>query len=231
MTDNDRGAKVDTISKEWRNASLERSLIDFHVDNYSSYAVVAVHYRLPTTSVSLATIRYTVYASNKIEVEHLLQPGKGLADIPEIGMRCELAASFGELKWVGKGPHETYWDRQRSGKVAKHEGQVSEQLQPYLKPQESGNKCGVRWMEVTDKQGNGIKITGDPTVEVNALAYTPFELEEASHHYKLAASDKVSVRINGWQMGVGGDDSWGQQTHPEYRLFANQNYLRIVITL
>ncbi len=225
MTDNDRGAKVDEKSSEWRKASLERTLIDLHIEQLENIIVVEAFYQLPTTSASMATIRYTIHASGKIEVENMLQPGKSLSDIPEIGMRFELADSFDRLEWYGKGPHETYWDRQKSGKVAKHEGKVSEQLQPYLKPQESGNKSGVRWMKITDNQGNGIQITGDPTIEVNALAYTPFELEEASHHYKLPVSDKVSVRVNGWQMGVGGDDSWGQQTHPEYRLFANQNYV------
>lgn len=80
-------------------------------------------------------------------------------------------------------------------------------------------------MKIKDQDGNGIKIIGDPTVEINAIPYTPFELEEASHHYKLPISDKVSVRVNGWQTGVGGDDAWGgQHAHTEYRLGTHQNY-------
>src|SRR5699024_9858411 len=141
-----------------------------------------------------------------------------------VGVHLELADQYNHLVWYGKGPHETYWDRQKSGKIAIHEGKVEEQLTPYLNPQESGNKCGVRWFEISNGNGKGLKVTGLPTVEVNALPYTPFELEEASHHYKLPTSNKVSLRINGWQTGVGGDDSWGQEVHPEYRLFSNQTY-------
>ncbi|MGP4041417.1 glycoside hydrolase family 2 TIM barrel-domain containing protein [Gracilibacillus sp. D59] len=224
MTDNDRGAKVDQTSQQWRSASMERQLIHFKVNNGERNVTVEASYRLPTSSISMVKITYSVNPTGTIEVEQQLLPGEGLADIPEIGMRFETDATFENITWYGKGPHETYWDRQKSGKVAIHNGKVADQLQPYLKPQESGNKCGVRWLELFDEQGNGLKITGDPTVEVNALSYTPFELEEASHHYKLPESDKVSVRVNGWQMGVGGDDSWGQQVHPEYRLHANRSY-------
>ncbi|WP_018931075.1 glycoside hydrolase family 2 TIM barrel-domain containing protein [Gracilibacillus lacisalsi] len=224
MTDNDRGAKVDQTSGEWRKASLERQLVDFKVHDSEKQIVVEASYRLPTSTISMVNLTYTIDPTGEIEVEQQLLPGERSADIPEIGMHFEMGATFENLTWYGKGPHETYWDRQKSGKIAIHNGKVNDQLQPYLKPQESGNKCGVRWLELSDGEGNGLKITGDPTVEVNALSYTPFELEEASHHYKLPESDKVSVRVNGWQMGVGGDDSWGQQVHPEYRLHANSSY-------
>ncbi len=88
-----------------------------------------------------------------------------------------------------------------------------------------GINVGVRWFEVKNNAGLGVRVEGEPTIEANALHYAIEELEEASHHYKLPEPNKVVVTINGWQMGVGGDDSWGgQQTHPEYRLFANRNY-------
>ncbi|MRH41590.1 hypothetical protein GH741_02750 [Aquibacillus halophilus] len=35
-------------------------------------------------------------------------------------MRFGLSDSFDKMEWFGKGPHETYWDRQKSGKVTKH---------------------------------------------------------------------------------------------------------------
>jgi beta-galactosidase len=67
-------------------------------------------------------------------------------------------------------------------------------------------------------------INGLPTLEVNALGYTPHELEQHDHGYKLPESDKVVLRINYKQMGVGGDDSWGAKTHPEFTLYSNRTY-------
>ncbi|WP_338029430.1 beta-galactosidase small subunit [Gracilibacillus halophilus] len=186
--------------------------------------IVQSTYHLPTQPKSIVTLTYSMDASGAVDVEQCLQPGAGLPIIPEVGVRFELDASFQDLRWYGKGPHETYWDRQASGKITVHKGKVEEQLEPYLRPQESGNKTEVRWLDIRNDQARGIKISGAPVINVNANAYSPFELEEADHHVELEASDKVNVRVSGWQMGVGGDDSWGQRVHPEYTLFTNRNY-------
>ena len=63
---------------------------------------------------------------------------------------------------------------------------------------------------------------GLPLVEINALPYTPKELENSDHKYKLPISDKVVLRVNYKQMGVGGDDSWGAKTHPEFTINSNE---------
>jgi beta-galactosidase len=101
---------------------------------------------------------------------------------------------------------------------------VSDQYVPYLKPQECGNKTDVRWARITDKGGVGLQVSGLSTIELNVLPYTPDELEKYSNGYKLPKSEKVVVRINYKQMGVGGDDSWGAKTHPEFTLYANRSY-------
>ena len=222
--DNDRGSGLDEESKTWRVASLNRKLLHCSHQEEEHRVRVLASLEVGTTQPSTVHLQYTMHANGQLDVDYQLLPGKDLPNIPEIGMRFEMDASYKKIEWYGKGPHETYWDRQRSGKIAIHEGEIEDQLQPYLKPQESGNKVEVRWLKLMNEHGKGIQISGSPTIEVNALPYTPFELEAVSHHYKLLKPNKVAVRVNGWQMGVGGDDSWGQKTHPEYRLFANQMY-------
>ena len=123
-----------------------------------------------------------------------------------------------------QGNDETYWDRQKGAKIGRYEGRVEDQLAPYLKPQESGNKVGVRSAEITDVNGIGFVINGMPTVELNALPYTAEQLEVASHGYKLPETDHTVVRVNLAQMGVAGDDTWGAPTHSEFTLYAEQNY-------
>jgi beta-galactosidase len=41
------------------------------------------------------------------------------------------------------------------------------------------------------------------------------------HTYDVKFRDLTSVNIDDRQMGLGGDDSWGATTHPEYRLTEN----------
>ena len=87
----------------------------------------------------------------------------------------------------------------------------------YLVPQESGNKVGVRWASVTDRKGRGMLFAGDQ-IEFSALPYTPHEVENAMHPFELPEVHYTVVRVSKEQMGVGGDDSWGAKTHPEYLL-------------
>ncbi|MFS0778509.1 glycoside hydrolase family 2 TIM barrel-domain containing protein [Neobacillus sp. 3P2-tot-E-2] len=224
MTDNDRGNKLHERSSVWREAGKNKVLTSFLVDAKSTSAtVVTTEFSLPTT-MSSCKIVYTIMGDGEITVDYQLEPGDDLSEIPEVGMMTTLDGSFDTITWYGKGPYENYWDKEKGAKIGIYTGKVKDQYVPYLRPQECGNKTSVRWALVTNQQGAGLKISGSPTVEVNALPYTPLELEEHDHGHKLPPTDKTVVRINYKQMGVGGDDSWGQKTHPEFTLYANRCY-------
>src|SRR5262249_52375352 len=109
-------------------------------------------------------------------------------------------------------------------KLGLYEGFVADQFVPYLKPQECGNKTDVRFAFISNDDGTGLFVRGDQPIELNALPYTPEELERHDHPHKLPPSDKTVLRINLGQMGVGGDNSWGAKTHPEFTLYANREY-------
>ena len=92
---------------------------------------------------------------------------------------------------------------------------AKDNVSKYLVPQECGNRTGVRWAEVTDHRGRGLRFTGG-AMEFSALPYTPHELENAMHDYELPPIHYTVIRANLQQMGVGGDDSWGARTHDEH---------------
>ncbi|WP_337098308.1 glycoside hydrolase family 2 TIM barrel-domain containing protein [Paenibacillus sp. YIM B09110] len=223
-TDNDRGNKHHERCATWREAGAERSLIALEWEATGSIAIVRAKFSLPTTRESDLSIVYTVSGDGAIDVYEELTPGNSLPEIPEIGIMFSLPAEFDQLSWYGNGPDETYWDRQTGGKLGRYSGTVKDQLVPYIRPQECGNKTDVRSAAITNAQGEGIKLTGQPHFELNVLPYTPSELESYDHFYKPPASDKTVVRVNYKQMGVGGNDSWGQKAEKEYTLFANRTY-------
>ncbi|NOU86588.1 DUF4981 domain-containing protein [Paenibacillus sp. LMG 31460] len=224
-TDNDRGNQHHIRCAPWQEAGSGRTLQSLTAKSIGDgRAEVQVRFELATKPTSEVQLVYTVSPSGEVEVRMELVPGAHLPEIPEIGVLFQLDSSFQQLNWYGRGPHENYWDRATSAKLALHSGTVEEQFVPYLRPQECGNKTDVRWATLTDANGRGLRITGLPTVELNALPYLPSELEAHDHTYKLPASDKVVLRVNYKQMGVGGDDSWGARTHPEFTLYANRNY-------
>jgi beta-galactosidase len=88
-------------------------------------------------------------------------------------------------------------------------------------------------MSLLDESGAGLMFIGQPLLSVSAHhnIMEDFESEERTarlagtkkrpvnrHTTDVKPRDLTSVNIDYKQMGVGGDDSWGARTHPEYRL-------------
>ncbi|MCH5254735.1 MAG: DUF4981 domain-containing protein [Lachnospiraceae bacterium] len=178
-------------------------------------AVITYFYRLPTTPVAECQLTYRVYGDGRIQTTLTYDPVKELGDMPEFGMLFRCNADYDHVEWYGNGPQETYEDRKEGAKLGIYRNLVKDNLAAYLVPQECGNKTDVRYAKVTDKKGRGLLFTGD-NMNFSALPYTPHEMENARHPYELPPVHYTVIRVAMQQMGVGGDDSWGAQVHPEY---------------
>ncbi|MBB6635591.1 glycoside hydrolase family 2 TIM barrel-domain containing protein [Cohnella thailandensis] len=224
ITDNDIGNKHPERCATWREASLNRKLVSFDWKETAGELAVSAQFELPTTPfASYCGMIYKVDASGSVRIELSLQPGAGLPEIPEVGVRMALRSGFDRIRWYGRGPHESYRDRHTGARLGLFEGTVAGQVVPYLRPQEHGNKTDVRFAEVRNEAGVGLAFVGEPAFEWSALPYSPFELENATHHHLLPKTEHTVVRV-GRQMGVGGDDSWGAPVHEEFTLPADRGY-------
>ncbi len=227
--DNDRGSLMPARYAQWKVASLYLSHKNAangascppEVTVNSDCAVITYRYQMPTTPAADCTLSYAVYGDGSIKTTLCYNPVKELGDMPEFGVMFKFDAGYNRLRWYGLGPDETYADRNRGAKLGIYANSVAENMAKYLVPQECGNKTGVRWAELTDRQGRGILFTGND-LYFSALPYTPHELENARHPYELARVHYTVVRVALSQMGVGGDNSWGAQTHGEYLLDVNR---------
>lgn len=189
---------------------------------HSNCLEITYRYELPSQPASECSLSYRVFGDGRVEVTQTVTPGSGLSDMPEFGLMFVLDADYGHLKWYGEGPDECYADRRNGARLGVYEGEVSDQLTPYLRPQESGSHTGVRWASVTDRDGWGLRFECDDTMEFSALPWTPFEIENAAHAYELPPIHHTVLRPALARRGVGGDNSWGAMTHPEYCLPAGQ---------
>ncbi len=168
-------------------------------------------------------VQWTILSRGDILVEAALEAGaKFFVELPRFGMQATLRAGFDQLTWFGKGPHETYWDRQ-DARVGWYHGKVADQYTDYIKPQETGNKEGVRWLALTDTRGRGLLAIGRPLLSVNALHYTTDDLFCQTHtenYYRYMMPDRKTITLNlDWhQRGLGGDNSWGELPHAPFRM-------------
>lgn len=228
-TNNDSGNMMPQRYAQWKIASMyvttrqNQRFADTspRVEKNDNNIAITCTYFMPTTPQSSCEVTYRVFGDGTIETTLSYDPVKELGDMPEFGMMFKLDADYDTVKWYGLGPQETYEDRQHGGKYGVYENKVADNIAEYLVPQESGNKCRVRYAKVMDKKGRGMLFFGDE-LSFSALPYTPHELENAAHHFELPPVHYTVVRVAKKQMGVGGDDSWGSHTHPEYLLDASE---------
>jgi beta-galactosidase len=224
-TDNDVGNGMPQRLGAWRQAGAGRSIDSVTAQQIRPQIVrIVAEATLPVGDQTKLTTTYTVYGSGDVVVEMSLRPsGENLPDLPRFGMQMAMPARFSKMSWLGRGPQETYWDRQTGAAIGLYSGSVGEQVHVYVRPQETGNKTCVRWVTLADAGGLGLLAVGMPQLETSVWTFSQEELEKAKHVNDLFIRDYITVNLDYRQMGVGGDDSWGARTHPEYTLPA-QNY-------
>ena len=198
-----------------------------------------VEYSTPDTAAKVV-VKYFLHASGELNVDYTFTPLKNdLPNIPRLGMYLSLPQSFTEVSWYGKGPEESYWDRKSGQKTGVYSGKVREQLHVYSRPQETGNKTDVRWMQLSSPEMH-LKMKTARLLNASVWPFSMTELDHDSNEGAQSASGLVPVtkkhgadiqfgqtiqwNIDLQQMGVGGDTSWGRLVHEEYTLPADQTY-------
>jgi beta-galactosidase len=127
-----------------------------------------------------------------------------------------LRAGVENVRWFGRGPWENYVDRKDSALVGEYRRTVTEMLEPYPIPGECGGREDVRWVELTDAAGGGVRAQGSPLLHFSALHFSPEDLTGVGHDWELKPKAETFLILDGWHMGVGGDTGWTLNVHPEY---------------
>jgi len=210
----------------WKKAKDSMKLVDFscNLDEKSSLARIRAGYRIPELDVEME-FEYLVSADNAVKVDMHFIPGeKTLPELPRLGMTMTLPGAYDNMEWYGRGPHESYPDRKESALVGLYSSKVWDQYHPYVRAQETGNHCDVRHICFRDESGEGILVTGEDLINAGALKFPQEDLEyvpammERRHGGSIVDKDMVTVNIDHMMMGVGGDNTWGAQVHPEYTI-------------
>ena len=159
--------------------------------------------------------RVDVDPDGRLSVQETVTIPPELADLARVGTVLEVVPGLERVRWFGTGPHETYPDRNRSGLVAIHESTVTEQTVPYIWPQENGGHADVRWLELTDGDGHGLRLSFDRPLQVSATHHRAAALAAATHHPELVPSAETIVHLDAAHRGLG-TASCGPDTLPQY---------------
>lgn len=239
-TDNDLGNGMDKWAKIWQEATYnyKAELIEQPSIKEGS-AYYKVQYMLPNKEAKVI-VDFNINPNGSLSVNYSFSPNKtDMPNIPRLGLYMTLDNTFTEVLWYGKGPEETYWDRKTGQKIGLYSAKIKDQFHRYSRPQETGNKTDVSWMEVSSENLK-LEVSGQELLNSSVWPFDMKEIDFSSDEGAESASGLVPVttkhgadikigntvqwNIDYLQMGVGGDTSWGRLVHPEYMIPANKNY-------
>lgn len=229
VTDNDRENGFARISSMWLAADQYAGFSGDQItlQEEADRVIITVTFDLPVYPATQTQVTYVVTPDGKIAVQMRLNGKKGLPELPCFGMRFRLYPEVDRFRYYGYGPEENYSDRANGVRLGIYENTPMGNLSKYLLPQECGNRTGVRWVEVQNENGEGLRFAAanDP-LNMSVLPYTAEELEIARHREELpSVPHYTNVNILGVQRGVGGDDTWGAPVHPEYCISAEKDII------
>jgi len=247
-TDNDLGNGMHEWAEIWKRATAEAKGTMIQAPALSGKGMVySLEYTLPE---EIATLRVTYTLSNAgaLSVDYQFKAAHdSLPIIPRLGMFLTLPNQFTETSWYGRGPHETYWDRKLSGKIGIFHGPIQDQFHRYPRPQETGNKTDIRWMQVSS-EGLYLLVHSADNQLLNGSIW-PFNTSEldyivgkdggisasglvpvsSRHGADIKTGAIVQWNIDHLQMGLGGDTSWGRPVHKEYTIAPGEYHYSFVI--
>ena len=175
-------------------------------------------------------VTYTVINDRSIRVDMDYQPTANDRPVmPKFGMRMRLPKEFTQIKYYGRGPWENYPDRKGSAFLGIYEMPLSEYETEYIHPQDNGNRCDIRWFEISSEKSENseysdyvLRIEGCDPLCIRAWDYGEEDLEGVRHPNEINRGRFVNLNIDLNIHGVGGADTWGKRTLPQYTIDGNQ---------
>lgn len=225
LTDNDIGTGLEKSHDLWKQASAERVVQGIETRRVGGGAAeVTVRYSVGDGAATFIS-RYRMAGDGSVRVEGDFTPLKpGLPDPLRVGLFFSMPARIDTVSWYGRGPHESYQDRKTGAPLGLWRGRIAGQNHDYMRPQETGNKVDVRWMELLQSGRGGLRVAGDEPLSMNALAFPYDDLSRRAPGTRrstdIVPHGEGSLMIDAVQSGVGGDNAWdaGGRPLPQYRV-------------
>ncbi|MCB1142354.1 MAG: DUF4981 domain-containing protein [Leptospiraceae bacterium] len=226
-TDNDVADETEIGERQstlWKNAYHKSNLKRLYVKQEKPGLIRIIAEIALKAKKSILNLEYLVHGNGDIVIRYDLDAPDGLPDLPRIGMQFHTSGMYNTQRWFGKGPLDTYEDRNTGGHVGLFSGKVSEMFHPYPRPQENGNRMETRWMSLVNNDGYGILAIGKPILNISAWPHRMENIDSANHLNDLEDENIITVNLDLKQKGVGGDTAWDSRSrpHPKYRIPAGK---------
>ena len=172
-----------------------------------------------------ATYKYTVNANGTIDLASSFEAqGNGAR---RLGFSLNFPSDMSKVRYYARGPRASYIDRLDGEDFGLYETTVKDMYEPFAHPQSNGNRIGLRWLTLTNNEGNGVKVETSGDVAFSLTPWTEAELRTARHEWELPTSNRVVAHFDAIQQGLG-NKSCGPGPLSKYEIQKGKTYSNIV---
>ncbi len=212
--------------ERWKAAGhyqAEATLLHCAADTLSNAVLITTEHAWQYQGETLFVSRksYRIDGNGEMQVTVDVDVASSTPHPARIGLRCQLAQVAERVNWLGLGPHENYPDRLGAACFDRWDLSLDEMYTPYVFPSENGLRCGTRELYYGAHQWRGDFL-------FNISRFSQQQLMETSHRHLLQPEAGTWLNIDGFHMGVGGDDSWSPSVSPEFQLSAGRYHFQFV---
>ena len=172
-----------------------------------------------------ASYKYTVNANGAIDLNSTYEAqGDGAR---RLGFVVSLPTELTKLRYYARGPLANYVDRLDGADFGVYESSLKDMYEPFAHPQSNGNRLGLRWLTLTNNEGNGVKVETAGDVAFSMSPWTERQLRETRHEWQLPASNVTVAHFDAIQKGVG-NGSCGPGPLAKYSIEKGKTYSNTV---
>lgn len=172
---------------------------------------------------------YTLKKDGALDVQtHFVPDTAAVTSVARVGLTFEMPDAYSRVAYLGRGEHETYIDRNESGRIGVYHTDVERMFHYYVRPQATGNRTDVRWMQLADEAGEGLAFRSDVPFQFSVIPFTDECLDAATHINQLRREGVVTVHLDAAQAGVG-TATCGPGVLPQYWVPVQEYKFRFTI--
>ena len=176
------------------------------------------------------SLDFIVCADGTLMINSFIRPQNTGAILPKLGFRLEMPKEMEQLAWFGRGPWDSYRDRKEACLPAIYKSTVTDQYEAYILPQEHGTKQEVRWLSLTNSEGEGLLFVAPDEMAASAVHFRPEDNytnkdTRAKHTYQFKSCATSVVNLDAVTRGLG-NNSCGPDVMEKYELKAANTAFR-----
>lgn len=217
--DNDR-----PLVENWKDCGLDRLIqktYDVNITKTSEYVAIAadISYSAKVIGPAFkAKVTYIIQSTGDLIINVNGNLSKFIKNMPRVGIIFEMPKENEQFKYFGRGPMESYSDKNLASIVDVYNSTATDNFEHYVRPQENSTHFGTKWSLVGEENGYGLFLSGYglDSFGINASHFTPEILTDTAHDFELEPKSETVVCMDYKQEGIG-SGSCGPISSEQYR--------------